>query len=189
MLVLFVLWERYLENTHASGDEALRQRWWTPPPLMPVSIWVRAKGKLAVLVMIAFLEWASFNSFTFWIQVRFALAYVWKLTVTHAYVPQLYYQDYVHLSPILTMVRLLPMTVTGVLCNVIVALVIGHIDVVILIGTCSLICLHTYLALITPNSNRYTLHRTCEPPLRGDRPLRAVLGLRLPRHDPLRLRR
>ncbi|KAI0794177.1 efflux transporter [Fomes fomentarius] len=134
LLVLFVLWERYLENTHASGDEALRQRWWTPPPLMPVSIWVRAKGKLAVIIIIAFLEWASFNSFTFWIQ--------------------LYYQDYVHLSPILTMVRLLPMTVTGVLCNVIVALVIGHIDVVILIviGTLCTGLASVLFAVIDPSA-------------------------------------
>lgn len=48
---------------------------------------------------------------------------------------QLYYQNYAGLSPVLTMVRLLPMNVTGFLCNVVVALVVGRVDLVILIGT------------------------------------------------------
>ena len=34
----------------------------------------------------------------------------------------------------LTMVRLLPMTVTGVSCNILIALVVGHTPLVILIG-------------------------------------------------------
>lgn len=46
----------------------------------------------------------------------------------------MYYQNYVGLSPVLTMVRLLPMNVTGFLCNVVVALVVGRVDLVILIG-------------------------------------------------------
>ena len=48
---------------------------------------------------------------------------------------QLYYPDYLGLNPILTMVRLLPMFVTGVMCNVVVALVVGHVPVVLLIST------------------------------------------------------
>ena len=76
LLVIFVFWERFLERTHAAADaavpgaDALRQRWWTPPPLMPVSIWTRARGKLAVMLVVAFLEWCSFNAFNFWIMVR-----------------------------------------------------------------------------------------------------------------------
>ena len=69
LLVLFVLWEHYLERVHAQGGE-VSQRWWTQPPLMPVSIWGRAKGKLAAMLLIAFVEWCSFNTFTFWVQVR-----------------------------------------------------------------------------------------------------------------------
>ena len=70
LLVLFVFWERYLEKVHSSSRDECRRRWWTPPPLMPVSIWTRANGKLAVMLMIAFLEWCSFNSLTYWVQVR-----------------------------------------------------------------------------------------------------------------------
>ena len=54
---------------HERGEASL-DNWWTPPPLMSVTVWTRAQGKLAVVLMIAFLEWCSFNSFTFWIQVR-----------------------------------------------------------------------------------------------------------------------
>ena len=68
LVALFVAWERYLENVHTDPAQD-SQRWWTPPPLMPVSIWGRAKGKLAAMLLIAFVEWCSFNTFTFWVQV------------------------------------------------------------------------------------------------------------------------
>ncbi|KAM5544030.1 hypothetical protein V8D89_002216 [Ganoderma adspersum] len=133
LLVLFVLWERHLEQVHEQGGP-LSQRWWTPPPLMPVSIWLRANGKLAAMLGITFLEWCSFNVFTFWVQ--------------------LYYQDYLNLSPILTMVRLLPMSVTGVTCNVIIALVVGHVPLVylVLIGTLLTGASNLLFALINPSA-------------------------------------
>ena len=59
---------------------------------------------------------------------------------------QLYYQDYLGLNPILNMVRLLPMFVTGVMCNVVVALVVGHVPVVLLIGTSRSI-FHSYIPI------------------------------------------
>ncbi|KAI0350433.1 efflux transporter [Trametes cingulata] len=133
LLALFILWEHYLEQIHARHDDA-RERWWTPPPLMSVTVWTRARGKLAVVLCITFLEWCSFNAFTFWIQ--------------------LYYQDYVGLNPVLTMVRLLPMFVTGVLCNLIVALVVGHIPVVylIVIGTLFTGLANLLFAVIDPSA-------------------------------------
>ena len=67
-VVLFVFWERYLERIHAQGWET-SQKWWTPPPLMPVSIWARQNGKVAAVLVIAFVEWSSFTGFTFWAQV------------------------------------------------------------------------------------------------------------------------
>ena len=51
---------------------------------------------------------------------------------------QLYYQDYLGLDPILTMVRLLPMFITGVTCNVIIALVVSHVPLVVLASTSTL---------------------------------------------------
>jgi len=78
-----------------------------------LSLWKRANGKLAVMMWIAFLNWCAFLSWNFW--------------------AQLYYQDYIGYSPIRTVVRLLPMFVTGVICNVIVAIIVGRVPVVFLI--------------------------------------------------------
>ena len=63
-----VWWEHYLEQLH-ERENASREQWWTPPPLMSVTVWTRAQGKLAVRLIIAFLEWCSFMSFMFWMQV------------------------------------------------------------------------------------------------------------------------
>ncbi|OSC97829.1 efflux transporter [Trametes coccinea BRFM310] len=112
LLALFVCWERCLERLHAR-DDAPPAKWWNPPPLMSVTIWTRADGKLAVVLGIGFLQWCSFNSFNFWFQ--------------------LYYQEYVGLKPVLTMVRVLPMCVAGVVCNLIVAVLVGRVPVVFLI--------------------------------------------------------
>ena len=60
---------------------------------------------------------------------------------------QLYYQDYLMLSPILTMVRLLPMFVVGVLCNFAIALCIGRLSLVYIVGASPLSALsisHTH---------------------------------------------
>ncbi|OSC97840.1 efflux transporter [Trametes coccinea BRFM310] len=116
LLALFVFWEHYLEQLR-NRDVAPPTKWWNPAPIMSVTVWTRANGKLAVVLGIAFVEWCSFQAFTFWIQ--------------------LYFQDYSGLNPILTMVRILPMCVAGVVCNMIVALVVGRIPAVylIVIGT------------------------------------------------------
>lgn len=114
LVALFIVWQLYLERLQdrAVGENALTSRW-TPPPLVKLSVWKRANGRMSVMLLIGFLEWASFLSFAFWVQ--------------------LYYQNYLHLSPILTMIRLLPMFVTGIICNLIVALFIGRVDFALLI--------------------------------------------------------
>ena len=84
------------------------------PPLMPLDIWTRAHGRFAAMLAVAFLEWACFTTLTLW--------------------AMLYYQNYRHLSPMQTMVRFLPMPVTGVICNVVVALTVGTINGAYLLG-------------------------------------------------------
>lgn len=101
-----------LEQRRAVSNRLAKLRT-LPPPLMKLSLWSRAHGKFAVMQLIAFLEWSAFQSWYFW--------------------AQLYYQDFEGFSPILTAVRFAPMTVVGVLCNVVVALVIGRVDVAILV--------------------------------------------------------
>ena len=67
LIALFLLWQHYLERVREDPTQAKSR--WTPPPLMSLSIWTRAKGRMAVMLTIAFLEWCSFLSWTFWAQV------------------------------------------------------------------------------------------------------------------------
>lgn len=79
MLIAFVAWEWYLE---VQLDRELEKReqdratlsFWTPPPLMRVSLWSRARGRFAVMLLIACVEWCSFLSFQFWLTVSAALS-------------------------------------------------------------------------------------------------------------------
>jgi len=57
-LVLFVLWERYLEQVQQSPHTMYSK--WTPPPLMKPSIWSRANGRFAAMMTIGFLNWSAF---------------------------------------------------------------------------------------------------------------------------------
>jgi len=91
LIIAFLFWQHYLEkhlsNEHLSAGRRL------PPPIMRLSLWTRANGRFAVMQLITFLTWCSFMSWNFWVQ--------------------LFYQDYLRLSPVQTMLRLLPMFVTG----------------------------------------------------------------------------
>ncbi|KAG2047019.1 MFS general substrate transporter [Suillus hirtellus] len=109
MVLLFLLWERHLEQS--LDDPSRAPSAWRPPPLMSLSLWTRAKGRMAVILVIAFLNWSGFMSWTFWVQ--------------------LYYQNYLLLTPIETMLRFLPLFVVGCLCNVLVAMFVGKLPLII----------------------------------------------------------
>ncbi|KAG1852786.1 major facilitator superfamily domain-containing protein [Suillus subalutaceus] len=96
MVLLFLLWERYLEQ--AIDDPSRAPSAWSPPPLMRLSLWTREKGRMAAILAIAFLNWFGFMSWSFWVQ--------------------LYYQNYLLLTPMQTMLRFIPLFVVGCLCNV-----------------------------------------------------------------------
>ena len=72
LLVLFIAWQYYLEKVHSDPELASKaaDKWYQPPPLMKLSIWTRMKGRMAVMLWIAFLEWCSFFSWILWVQVR-----------------------------------------------------------------------------------------------------------------------
>jgi hypothetical protein len=122
-LAFFVVWERFLERTSEKAKSAAKtalslvhqRSRWTPPPLLRPSLLTRARGRLAALFLIALLNNASFLAWQFW--------------------AQLYYQTYLGLNPLQTMLRLLPMFVSAVLADVFVAYVVGRVDVMPLIGT------------------------------------------------------
>ncbi|CAE6415647.1 unnamed protein product [Rhizoctonia solani] len=80
----------------------------THPPLMRLGLWTRAKGRFATMQLIVFFGWACFTTWIFFVT--------------------LYYQEYRGISPVGTTVRVLPMTVSGLLCNLVVALVVGRIS-------------------------------------------------------------
>ncbi|KAF8066838.1 putative efflux transporter [Lyophyllum atratum] len=154
LIALFIVWQSHLEKLQSkSKSEKLRQHqrdshsttpastpppttpsWLSPPPLMKVSLWGRAKGRFAVMMCIAFLTWCSFLSWCFW--------------------AQLYYQSYIGYSPLRTVVRLLPMFVSGIICNMLVAVVVGYIPVLYLItiGTIGTSIAGLLFALINPNA-------------------------------------
>ncbi|KAG2739454.1 hypothetical protein P692DRAFT_201811514 [Suillus brevipes Sb2] len=104
MVSLFLLWERYLEQY--MDDPSRTPSAWTPPPLMKLSLWTRAKGRMAVILVIALL-----NCWSFWVQ--------------------LYYQNYLLLTPMQTMLRFIPLFIVGCLCNVFVAMPVGKLPLVI----------------------------------------------------------
>ena len=81
---------------------------------MKPSMWTHANGRFAVMQIIACVNWAAFSCWLVWVQ--------------------LYYQTYLNLTPIHTMLRILPMFFSGVVANIIVALIIGRIDVVYIVG-------------------------------------------------------
>jgi hypothetical protein len=132
MVSLFLLWERYLEKFM---DDPLRTpSAWTPPPLMKLSLWTRAKGRMAVILVIALLNWCAFSSWSFWVQVRSCSA-AWRNDDVDYTLFKLYYQNYILLTPMQTMLRFIPLFIVGCSCNVFVAMFVGKLPLVIFAGT------------------------------------------------------
>ncbi|WWC69544.1 uncharacterized protein I206_103486 [Kwoniella pini CBS 10737] len=77
------------------------------PPLMRLQLWTRAKGRLAAVYFIGFIAWMGFVSLFY-----------------HA---TLFYQQIQETGPLGAMLRFLPTSVSGVLCNVIVAFLISKV--------------------------------------------------------------
>ncbi|KAF8836185.1 efflux transporter, partial [Paxillus ammoniavirescens] len=127
---MFLVWEHHLEKALDIPDKP--KSIWTPPPLMKLSLWARAKGRMAVILAIAFLNWSGFLCWTFWVQ--------------------LYYQNYLGLSPVHTMVRFIPMFVMGCLCNFFVAMVVAKLPLVVFVvsGTLITAAACVLFALIDP---------------------------------------
>ncbi|KZO95313.1 MFS general substrate transporter [Calocera viscosa TUFC12733] len=93
------------------------------PPLMRLDLWTRAKGQFAAIQVIAFLVDGAFSTWSYW--------------------ATLYYQDYLGLTPIETMLRLLPMSAAGLAVNVVFMFIAAHVtgQVIIIVG-----CIGTGLA-------------------------------------------
>ncbi|KAH9977519.1 efflux transporter [Russula compacta] len=137
LVLLFVVWQYYLERRLENTD--LPRTRWTAPPLMKPSMWTHARGRFAVMQIIACINCAAFSCWLVWVQ--------------------LYYQAYLNLTPIHTMLRILPMFFMGVVANIIIALIIGHVDVVyiVAVGTLLTTCANIYFAVIDPSAPYWAL--------------------------------
>lgn len=106
-IVAFFLWQRYLGQ---NCDMKSSTRY--PPPLMRLSLWTRANGRVAATFIIVFLTWCALYSWLYW--------------------AQLYYQNYMGLAPLATVTRLLPAYLTGILYNALITILIGRVPLVYL---------------------------------------------------------
>jgi len=108
-------------------------------PLMRLGLWTRGKGKLAATLALVFCEWAAFISWTVWIA--------------------LYFQDVLGLSLVLTMVRLLPMIVTGVLLNIFASVFVATIPMIylVVVGTAATGGAALLFALFDPHASFWAM--------------------------------
>ncbi|KAI3610003.1 efflux protein [Moniliophthora roreri] len=135
LVLLFVVWQHYLETVQDYGLRPRADRWIpTLPPLMKLSLWSRADGKVAIVFCIALFNWCSFLAWSYWVMI--------------------FYQNYMGFDPIATMIRLIPMFITGIICNVVVALVVGRVSLVALMamGTALTSSASLLFAIIDPDA-------------------------------------
>ncbi|KAH8831499.1 major facilitator superfamily domain-containing protein [Flagelloscypha sp. PMI_526] len=111
LVIGFGFWESYLERHTEQRSPASK-----PPiePLMKMSLFSRGGRRYAITMCITFLEYTCFMSWYFWMQI--------------------YYQNFLSLTPLHTAIRLLAMPATGLLINVVTALVVGRVPMVVLIS-------------------------------------------------------
>jgi hypothetical protein len=64
---LFIYWQYYLEKRFDNNNSVYSV--FMPPPLMRISLWTRANGRLAAIMIIGFTTWSGFASWVYWIQV------------------------------------------------------------------------------------------------------------------------
>ena len=132
---LFLCWQYYLEkrlDDHNSTYSAF-----TPPPLMRISLWTRARGRLGAVMLVAFTTWSCFQSWLYWIQVMIYIQCTMigsSLTLGQSLLSQIYYQNYHQFSAVQTAVRLVPMFFSGIVCNVFFAMMAAHVPLVWLVG-------------------------------------------------------
>jgi hypothetical protein len=93
----------------------------------------------------------------------------------HAHL-QLYYQNYKDYTPIGTVVRLIPTTIAGILCNVVMATVVGHISMIWLVRKWLYPPRYVHNNTIL-NSYWYFFHRRRQSPFRSHQARRYVLGI------------
>ena len=67
LMALFIAWQYFLERTQERGDGS--RSFWTPPPVIKLSLWSRGSGKFAAMMIIVNFTFASFLGWSFWVTV------------------------------------------------------------------------------------------------------------------------
>ncbi|KAK2466613.1 hypothetical protein APHAL10511_000871 [Amanita phalloides] len=129
---IFLVWQWYLERVQ--NDPGAQYSLWTPPPLMKLSLWTRGNGRFSVIMLVALLTWCCFLGWNIWATI--------------------YYQNYLNLKPIPTMLRFIPMFITGVILNVVVVLTIHRVSVIYLLGLGTFVTgiAPIFLAVVIPSA-------------------------------------
>lgn len=142
-ITLFVLCEYYLAKRS------------TRPPLMRLGLWGRANGKFAAMQGIAFFEWwvdlflfLNTRTYGIYLPCYFYVGahscrgwYGFNCIINSTrwgFVCEISERAFVYniqgYTPVHTMLRLLPMSITGFILNAIVGLVVSRVDVLWLVG-------------------------------------------------------
>lgn len=107
-MLIFLVWQYHLERVQDAASQTrdypspgsryaflshLALRWIpTPPPIMKMSLWTRAHGRVAVVFCVAFLNWCCFQGWIYWVVVSrsiFAYPLMYELFYSLAVLPKL----------------------------------------------------------------------------------------------------
>ena len=113
LVLLYSLWQYYFLELSLENTNLPRTRWMAPP-FMKLSIWTHAHDRFAVMQIITYVNREAVSCLLVWLQ--------------------LYCRSYLRLTPIRTMLRILPMFLPGILTNIVIELTVGRIDVVYVVG-------------------------------------------------------
>jgi len=145
LLGTFLVWEHHLGQQVSSNSSSVdsssqsgtfTKNILTAPPLLNLDLFTRASGRMAAMQALVFFVWAGFASWVFY--------------------AALYYQTYIGLSPINTMLRMMPMMATGIILNGVVALAVPRVQgIVLLVIGCVMTGLSPLLFAVIDTSAPY----------------------------------
>ncbi|KAG2354801.1 hypothetical protein BDR07DRAFT_589129 [Suillus spraguei] len=151
MVSLFLLWERYLEQVI---DTSRAPSPWTSPPLIKLSLRTRAKGWMAIIVVITFLNVLSLASASVFRYIHVPPPGGTRTLTTLR--SSCTIRTTFH-SPMQSMSRSIPMFIVGWLCNVFAAIFVCKLPLIIFAA------MDTWWHAVTIPSLHPLLNRTLVP--------------------------
>ncbi|KIY54021.1 hypothetical protein FISHEDRAFT_54818 [Fistulina hepatica ATCC 64428] len=131
LMVLFIFWQRYLENSHNLSEPP--RDCLILPPIMKVTLWKRSHWCYVGIMTIVLFNWSTFMG----LQVN-NIPYVPIMMCGMLMVPHFWtmlcYQDYMGFTPITTAVWLLLQFITSIFPDIFVMFIVAHLPVVLLLA-------------------------------------------------------